>query len=60
MTVDTNSRPRREQAWTPSSAGVDTQRLPDMADLMARLHFAPGDGRIWLDDQRMQLIHTSA
>nr|WP_295680411.1 sigma-54-dependent Fis family transcriptional regulator [uncultured Nevskia sp.] len=60
MTVDTNSRPRREQAWTPSSAGVDAQRLPDMADLMARLHFVPGDGRIWLDDQRMQLIHTSA
>lgn len=30
------------------------------ADLMARLRFAPGEGRIWLDDQRMLLIHTSA
>ncbi|TDU32602.1 regulatory Fis family protein [Panacagrimonas perspica] len=46
--------------WKPSSAAVDPQRYPDIADLMARLHFSPADGRIWLDDQRMQLIHTSA
>ncbi|SEP88557.1 regulatory protein, Fis family [Solimonas aquatica] len=39
---------------------VDAQRYPDIADLMARLHFAPGDGCIWLDDQRMQLVHASA
>jgi len=26
----------------------------------ARLHFSPADGRIWLDDQRMLLIHSSA
>ncbi len=46
--------------WRPKSKAVDAQRYPDIADLMARLHFAPGDGRIWLDDQRMLLIHTSA
>jgi two-component system response regulator HydG len=60
MVNESAHRPRRGQAWTPSSAGVDSQRLPDLADLMARLHFAPEEGRIWLDDQRMQLIHTSA
>jgi len=60
MRADPTGPKPSAQAWTPSSDGVDPQRMPDMADLMARLHFAPGDGRIWLDDQRMQLIHTSA
>ncbi len=45
---------------TPNAVAVDTLRYPDIADLMSRLHFAPSDGRIWLDDQRMQLIHASA
>ncbi|WP_460904007.1 sigma 54-interacting transcriptional regulator [Paraburkholderia jirisanensis] len=27
---------------------------------MSRLHFSPGDGRIWLDEQRMLLVHTGA
>ena len=31
-----------------------------MADLMARLHFSTSDGRIWLDDQRMLLVHAKA
>jgi len=47
-------------SWVPKSKAVDAQCYPDIADLMARLHFAPADGRIWLDDQRMMLIHTSA
>lgn len=59
MTVDVASHPP-ERSWMPSSTTADAKRYPDIADLMARLHFAPGDGRIWLDDQRMQLIHTSA
>ncbi|OIQ86033.1 nitrogen fixation protein VnfA [mine drainage metagenome] len=33
---------------------------PDFADLLARLRFCPKDGRIWLDDQRMLLLHQSA
>ena len=52
--------PSKAQAWTPSSAQVDARGMPDIQDLMARLHFAPAEGHIWLDDQRMQLIHTSA
>src|SRR5438046_5782062 len=39
---------------------VDKVRFPDLADLMARLHFSTSDGRIWLDDQRMLLIHAKA
>src|SRR5437773_7614553 len=41
-------------------AEVDKVRFPDLADLMARLHFSTSDGRIWLDDQRMLLIHAKA
>ena len=35
-------------------------RFPDLADLMARLHFSTSDGRMWLDDQRMLLVHAKA
>jgi two-component system, NtrC family, response regulator HydG len=41
-------------------ADVDKVRFPDLADLMGRLHFSTSDGRIWLDDQRMLLIHAKA
>ncbi|MDM0110392.1 sigma 54-interacting transcriptional regulator [Variovorax sp. J22R24] len=41
-------------------AGIDKVRFPDLTDLMARLHFSTSDGRIWLDDQRMLLIHAKA
>ncbi|WP_328825049.1 sigma 54-interacting transcriptional regulator [Zoogloea dura] len=34
--------------------------FPDLADLMGRLHFSTTDGRIWLDDQRMLLVHAKA
>jgi predicted hydrocarbon binding protein len=43
-------------AASPADAGL---RLPDNADLVSRIHFAPKDGRIWLDDQRMLLMHAS-
>jgi two-component system, NtrC family, response regulator HydG len=41
-------------------ADVDKVRFPDLTDLMARLHFSTSDGRIWLDEQRMLLIHAKA
>lgn len=44
----------------PKGAPVDPLRYPDIADLMSRLHFSPADGRIWLDEQRMLLVHTGA
>ncbi|HTR10489.1 MAG TPA: sigma-54-dependent Fis family transcriptional regulator [Paraburkholderia sp.] len=45
---------------TPRGARVDSLRYPDIADLMSRLRFAPGNGRIWLDDQRMVLLHAQS
>jgi two-component system, NtrC family, response regulator HydG len=33
---------------------------PTLADLTESLFFSPGDGRIWLNDQRMLLWHASA
>jgi DNA-binding NtrC family response regulator/predicted hydrocarbon binding protein len=45
---------------SPKGACVDSLRYPDIADLMSRLHFSPGDGRIWLGDQRMLLVHTGS
>lgn len=35
-------------------------RVPDIQDLANRLRFAPRQGRIWLDDQRMMLMHISS
>ncbi|MBS1189336.1 MAG: sigma-54-dependent Fis family transcriptional regulator [Rhodocyclaceae bacterium] len=34
--------------------------VPDIRDLAKRLRFAPQQGRIWLDDQRMMLMHLSS
>jgi len=33
---------------------------PSRDDLISRLHFDAREGRIWLDDQRMLLLHASA
>ncbi|WEY43049.1 sigma-54-dependent Fis family transcriptional regulator [Paraburkholderia sp. SUR17] len=35
-------------------------RVPAIHDLAKRLRFAPQQGRIWLDDQRMMLMHISS
>jgi len=42
--------------------GSDTRppNYPDIGDLVSRVHFAPQEGHIWLDDQRMLLLHCSA
>lgn len=41
-------------------APADLPKFPDFADLLDRLRFAPKDGRIELDDQRMLLVHSKA
>ncbi|MES2946655.1 MAG: XylR N-terminal domain-containing protein, partial [Pseudomonadota bacterium] len=33
---------------------------PNIADISECLFFSPGDGRIWLQEQRMVLLHTEA
>ncbi|HYD71123.1 sigma 54-interacting transcriptional regulator [Azospirillum sp.] len=35
-------------------------RQPEIGDLAERLYFNPSDGRIWLDDRRMILLHSDA
>ncbi|KQW01511.1 sigma-54-dependent Fis family transcriptional regulator [Rhizobacter sp. Root1221] len=39
---------------------LDSGQHPLMSDLTECLFFSPGDGRIWLNDQRMVLMHTSS
>ena len=46
-----------------NSAQFDWDRsdlAPTLADLTDSLFFSPGDGRIWLNDERMLLVHGSA
>jgi transcriptional regulator with GAF, ATPase, and Fis domain len=39
---------------------ADAAQRPQLDDLTECLFFAPGDGRIWLNDQRMVLMHTAS
>ncbi len=46
-----------------SPAGSDrwsADSEPTLADISECLYFSPGDGRIWLNDQRMLLLHSRA
>ena len=43
-----------------AAGDIDEVRFPDLSDLIGRLHFSTSDGRIWLDDQRMLLVHARA
>ncbi|MEP6503483.1 MAG: sigma 54-interacting transcriptional regulator [Betaproteobacteria bacterium] len=42
------------------SSHFDGGQAPTLADLTESLFFSPGDGRIWLTDQRMILWHSSS
>lgn len=42
------------------SAQMNAGAAPTLDDLTRSLQFSPGDGRIWLNGQRMQLMHTSS
>jgi len=44
----------------PDQAQIDKVRFPDLTDLLGRLRFSSSDGRIWLEEQRMLLIHARA
>ncbi len=54
--------PKKTPNQRPKNVIPDGQapHLPDFADLVARIHFSPEEGHIWLDDQRMLLMHSSA
>jgi hypothetical protein len=42
------------------TAGISQHAHPTVADISECLFFSPGDGRIWLQDQRMILLHSEA
>lgn len=54
------SAPRPRAGHPPREAGHPEIRVPAIHDLAKRLRFAPQQGRIWLDDQRMMLMHISS
>ena len=41
-----------------SLSNINPQSHPTVADITECLFFSPGDGRIWLQDQRMVLLHS--
>lgn len=43
-----------------ASDALDWENSPTLRDLTECLFFSPGDGRIWLNDQRMVLLHCEA
>jgi two-component system response regulator HydG len=43
-----------------ASTHIGGDAHPNIADISECLFFSPGDGRIWLQDQRMVLLHTEA
>lgn len=49
----------RHTGPTRTSADMDQGATPTLRDLSEILSFAPGDGRIWLSDQRMVLFRSS-
>lgn len=54
------SHPLPKAATSMSHEGPKEIRVPAIHDLAKRLRFAPQQGRIWLDDQRMMLMHISS
>jgi DNA-binding NtrC family response regulator/predicted hydrocarbon binding protein len=53
-------RKSTDEALGRLSRGDGADYVSLVADLSARLRFSPTDGQIWLDDQRMLLIHLSS
>jgi two-component system response regulator HydG len=45
---------------TGDSAHLNAGATPTLEDLTQSLHFSPGDGRIWLNGERMQLMHMTS
>src|SRR5271166_2537154 len=55
-------RPAPKSASAPGDSAGPPCRIcvPEIHDLANRLRFAPSQGRIWLDDQRMMLMHVTS
>ncbi|MGY0194313.1 sigma 54-interacting transcriptional regulator [Leptothrix sp. BB-4] len=50
---------QRQVSLARTSADIDEGAAPTLRDLSETLTFSPGDGRIWLNDQRMVLWRSS-
>lgn len=57
---ETKRGPASGQGSGHTHPGPGEIRVPAIHDLAKRLRFAPQQGRIWLDDQRMMLMHISS
>jgi two-component system response regulator HydG len=49
----------RKAGLNRTGADIDEGARPTLRDLTETLLFSPGDGRIWLNDQRMVLLRSS-
>ncbi|MBT0962952.1 sigma-54-dependent Fis family transcriptional regulator [Denitromonas iodatirespirans] len=54
------TRAREGQLSAGDGKAVRDDAGPTLQDLTECLFFSPGDGRIWLDDQRMVLVHNTS
>jgi len=50
----------RRRLRCTTSDDLDAATTPTPGDVAQSLMFSPDDGRIWLDDQRMMLLHAGA
>ncbi len=60
LRADPTAPPPLSGQWRFDLQQADGGSHPTVADLSECLFFSPGDGRIWLQDQRMVLMHTEA
>lgn len=52
--------PKSLKSTKIQDAAARSAALPTIPELASRIHFDAREGRIWLDDQRMLLLHASA
>ncbi|WIW44432.2 sigma-54-dependent Fis family transcriptional regulator [Bradyrhizobium sp. 62B] len=51
---------KERKALLGTSADLDEGASPTVRELSETLFFSPGDGRIWLNDQRMIMMHCAS
>lgn len=51
---------REKSGLLGTSADLNEGSSPTLRELSECLSFSPGDGRIWLDEQRMMLVHCAS
>lgn len=56
----TNRKRFREGMRLQNPSASDIKNFPEIHDLVSHLRFAPSNGRIWLGDQRMLMVHSRA